>query len=615
MQLVIAHVLKMKQISTITLSLFIFIISIPLFVVGANSDTLGLADYSSVLFVDTSNGDCSNSYTRTQAMNGSTPWCSLNGFLTSSSSGVTPIEGGDTVYILAGDYNTVDNHYLGNKEFNSNVTIMSYPNNDVSIYNYVEKYAVANSLWENQSTALLNIWNTSLTEIASKYPVFYANGTKFLNDRYYFNETQPVSFMNSTEPYDRIYHDGNELMIRFSDMSINPNNIDLRLANQDGTIRIQNKDGIGYIIFEDLTIKNSKYGFQIRNSSNIVFDNIEIEHALTGFYSTGDTTVENLTIKNSNITGSFIWGWQDMKATYDEGTAIYLASVLEDITIQNNTIQSFANGVAIISSSQYSANDILVTNNTITDLGDDALEIEHYCSNQTWSYNTVYGDVLVGVSLAPAQSDVNSQCSFHHNEIKLSDSSAYNSSTNLTPYAIKVITQVSTNASVSFWDVHHNTFASKNYVYQGLSERVAQNMTWKNNIFYSWSSITLLGMVGESQDGVLFDYNLYYNGAGSFAKRWNNDSDTTVFNTLADAMASANWDGTWDLNSTEADPDFVDLDDFDLRPILGSPACTMSDTGSYVGALACVDLTTPHLELYSGQEIELYSGSYLMVYN
>jgi hypothetical protein len=56
---------------------------------------------------------------------------------------------------------------------------------------------------------------------------------------------------------------------------------------------------------------------------------------------------------------------------------------------------------------------------------------------------------------------------------------------------------------------------------------------------------------------------------------------------LSEAKASSQWDGTWDLNSTQADPLFMNIGAFNFTPNSTSPACLMSSTGSYVGALPC----------------------------
>src|SRR4030043_278722 len=119
------------------------------------------------------------------------------------------------------------------------------------------------------------------------------------------------------------------------------------------------------------------------------------------------------------------------------------------------------------------------------------------------------------------------------------------------------------------------------------------NTIWKDNVFYAEKEYALF-FTGFSGDGVFYDYNLYYlayNGL-NLLQRWNNNN-VIGYKTLAAAKASNDWDGKGDIQSQEADPLFTNLNNNDVTPRSGSPACTMSSTGSYVGALPCEGALPP----------------------
>ena len=66
----------------------------------ADTDSVGLADGVSVLFIDQDNPDCSDDHSREQALDPETPWCGLGSL--SDWYGCTEskvLQSGDTVYI------------------------------------------------------------------------------------------------------------------------------------------------------------------------------------------------------------------------------------------------------------------------------------------------------------------------------------------------------------------------------------------------------------------------------------------------------------------------------------------------------------------------------------
>lgn len=110
------------------------------------------------------------------------------------------------------------------------------------------------------------------------------------------------------------------------------------------------------------------------------------------------------------------------------------------------------------------------------------------------------------------------------------------------------------------------------------------NLSVRNNIFaYTEYAILLLNPTFPDQSpNLTLDYNLYYDdaAAGYFADWDNADYNYNQFNTFKT-------NENQDAHSVQSDPLFVDAANGDFRPSAGSPACTMSSTGSYVGALPC----------------------------
>ena len=96
-----------------------------------NTDPLGLADFSHVLFIDRSNPNCSDSYNRTQVLNPATPWCDTSVFgIWGATSLLIP---GDKVYFKNGTY--YGEIYIGNiGNSSSTYTIFEpYPGNNVNL--------------------------------------------------------------------------------------------------------------------------------------------------------------------------------------------------------------------------------------------------------------------------------------------------------------------------------------------------------------------------------------------------------------------------------------------------------------------------------------------------
>jgi len=112
------------------------------------------------------------------------------------------------------------------------------------------------------------------------------------------------------------------------------------------------------------------------------------------------------------------------------------------------------------------------------------------------------------------------------------------------------------------------------------AETSTSEWTFEDNIFYS-PYISAFRIVGASThsnwkgDYPTFDYNLYYPNVNTSFFKWEEITYTSL-----SALQSGE---SVESNGDEADP----LLDANYVPASNSPACTMSTTGSYVGALPC----------------------------
>jgi len=116
----------------------------------------------------------------------------------------------------------------------------------------------------------------------------------------------------------------------------------------------------------------------------------------------------------------------------------------------------------------------------------------------------------------------------------------------------------------------------------GTSPYDTTNFFVKDNIIYDSSFRTVdIGASGNFFGSILLDYNIHYISDGAYFLIFNgsNYNSLTNFKTAYPSQ---------EINGQEVNPLFTDPSNGDYTPQSGSPACTMSSTGSYVGALPCV---------------------------
>ncbi len=130
-------------------------------------------------------------------------------------------------------------------------------------------------------------------------------------------------------------------------------------------------------------------------------------------------------------------------------------------------------------------------------------------------------------------------------------------------------------------DIYNNTCI--NPYYKGIA--AGDGSTARNNIIQIAANNTNYQMA--QMNGVstgIFSNNIYYDSVGECAD---------LFSAGGDDYDFAGWLGiteTVPYSSIDSDPLLVSVEDNDFHPLLGGPACNMSDTGSYVGALPCISV-------------------------
>ncbi len=114
-----------------------------------------------------------------------------------------------------------------------------------------------------------------------------------------------------------------------------------------------------------------------------------------------------------------------------------------------------------------------------------------------------------------------------------------------------------------------------------------------NNILYEGrNSLFVILDDWNGIENLVSDYNLWYTSSGVMIY-YGCNSSTCTGEYFMNEFSQYREDTGKDDHSLAAAPLLVDLANNDFHPVTGSPACTMSQDGSYVGALPCVQVNVP----------------------
>lgn len=492
------------------------------------------------------------------------------------------ISDGDTGYLLDGTYYKSNGFTLSNKVLSAEILITAYPGARPILTTRIPDFDTAsNNKWTNLGNGL---WRA---DYSSTIDNIYWVGAYTTTEVSLFSHSSLSSLSDAAKPEGIFFDKANsKLYLRLNDLSANPNNIPLSISNTN-ILSINNVKG-AQLEISNLTIQWGSKGIYVYGSDKVTMSNNIIKG--------GSKPIDVRNSRNIYIHRNIVfmiqgndWTWQDdTKSSLMETSALWLQNNYEGFEVSNNDIYGHFNGIMVNSDSTGEFRDIKVHDNYVHDIMDDGIEIESYCNGGEF-YNNTVSDAFVAISLSPA--DAAEKKCLVYNNILIADKLVKwdHAGTFYTGECYKII---SDNGCQNF-NFTQNTCVGKG-LYTTTSRYDTQNSNiWKNNIFYSTNS-KLLEKSGLASANVFYDYNLYYRKeSGSIFSYWNNDNNANQYSTLTAAKASTNWDGKWDIHSQQANPLFVDAANGDFRPQEGSPACTMSSTGSYVGALPCEGSSPP----------------------
>lgn len=527
-------------------------------IVYAGTDDLGLADGSTILFVDKTNTNCSDGNTRATALNPDSPWCSVGKSLDTAL-------GNDTIYIVG---NTTYFGYadLQDRYLNGYLRIWGYPNYRPNVTMGEEAVWNGTAIWGNVSIAGRNVWRTNFSiSSGNRGFVSLPNGTTLLTS----NTITDVNGSYGGVGMCVFNPSGEFATCQFNDTSFDPNGQLIRMrGSQAETIKIDDVDAPIWI--SNLHIPNSDIGISLLNVTNVLIENCSFD---TNRYDIAiDTktgvTGTNYTIRNNehNFNWNNIWTWGDF---YTSGiTSAQPAHILIDgqssavnnVFINHNDFTGSFDGIRQ-KITYTSSQDHEYAFNNFSNIHDDAFELGETTNQNTTVKNNYLYDVFVCFSTAPAHSNLS--MSFIYNNLCYANKSVFyqRPSTYWPGKAVKNYNESGRYASVNWsW--------SNNLLYGGGS--AAQSTAWEtrtpyvgqvnfnnvtNNILYTYDAFVMKG--SGNNTNTLFDFNNYYREQpGDLGEYWGDESDGTNRADLADAKAAAGWPAAWDVNSLNIQPDY-----------------------------------------------------------
>lgn len=435
---------------------------------------------------------------------------------------------------------------------------------------------------DSRSNATYGIWRSSYSTSSTDWVCFY-NSTK----QALFGYTPSTAagftdFLNYSRPYGTYWNGTPDILWFKLPPGEDPNTLSW-ICHKSQLFAITSHG----LIFRDIDVEGGIKGFYASGYFNLSFINITLHEAQRGIdlRSGGNYTIQgnNISVKRPST-----WPWGIVKGSTWEASALYLNANSKQSNVIDNDISGWFNGVLLYETAAGQAKNSRVLRNRISNIYDDAIEIEDFANCYNISSNNVT-DALVAVSLSPANS---TQCpsTISNNVLAATKYELfYLPSTYYSGEVYKILDP----SDARNWTMQQNTEIGRIF-YSDSSVSSLYGTVHKDNICYVPNSTygRLYERTGLASNGNVHDYNLY-KPASIFAKYYNSDTNTTDWATLASVKASALNATNWDYHSVESDPLFYDFANADYRPNATSPACTMSSTGSYVGALPCLaPLTT-----------------------
>ncbi len=143
----------------------------------------------------------------------------------------------------------------------------------------------------------------------------------------------------------------------------------------------------------------------------------------------------------------------------------------------------------------------------------------------------------------------------------------------------------------------YEPFINGRHIFFTRNSADTNNFYIRNNIFYEtkYTSLSIIDNFWNGLENLVLDYNLWYQSSGEMINYPPCYPDGVKHRVSCDAYTMDQFSDYQtekgkDEHSKAANPLFVDMSNNNFHPATGSPACTMSETGSYVGALPCMDI-------------------------
>jgi parallel beta-helix repeat protein len=353
------------------------------------------------------------------------------------------------------------------------------------------------------------------------------------------------------------------------------NGIELPSLRTSGESLIFN-NGRDFVTIKDLNIKYTRF----RGIYNFAGNNFRVSNTDFSFgyeksiYQTGEASNDKILIQNCTFYQTGLRGTQESSM----GETIWIAST-KNALIKDNYIKG-AHGVGI---NVWHSEGISIENNIIEDCEQ---EIKDWpagiyfdgCENSIATKNTIE-NCTVGLSVNAETAGSSSQ------NINLTYNKVLKNKVGL---VVNCNQETNMNNDIK---ISHNTFYRDSYsngFYQDILLKYFTNLKFQDNIIYNnytTNNGALLTWENSESKGLDSNFNIWYSveGRNIFAT-----SDIIYSNISEYSLATGQ-----DKNSKLIKPLFSDSKKNDFQPISGSPACNMSSTGSYVGALPCKATTTP----------------------
>lgn len=566
---------KMKNIIKIVLMFLLFILAL-----------------ASVLAVDrfiSVNGSDSN--------NGQTPgtaWLTVDkAFANWTSDGLS-----GNLYIATNSTTTEFNDNSGSTFTGSNMHILPYNNARPKMMLVISNFYSLTTTWTSENSTY-NVWTAGFATGSTE---MYATENSTKEVLYVYPDN--ASAHNASQPNYGIRFEGTPdvIYLRMNDTR-NPNSIPFLISKNDGwTVT-----GSSNLIIEGMAFYGGQNCIKTTSGSGLQIIN-------NTFYCAKPLSVQgigNVTIKDNVIFekhGNYSWQHTKDYSAANERTAIYIINGLANITVSGNIISGFYNGIYTQASAITQFPSLQVIYNNISDVYDDAIEIENFHNGGNWSRNKI-NDSYVAVSVSPAagttpRSLIEYNVLDSRKNIWFSGTGTFN-----TAECFKIL---GTTAASNF-TINHNTCIGRG-TFNASQPTYLRDTNWTNNLIVTNSTYgRALEGSGLYSNGVIWDYNLYHSRDSGALLRWmDSATNSTSYNTLAAYKATAGYNGVWEVHGLNQDPLFYNFDANDFRPNSTSAVCTAASDGTYLGALACADVVAPGnitnvtIPSYNNQSIYLF---------